>query len=195
MAASRSDGRIFTPLTGYPGRMIRVALALFALALGVPAAAQQPPPPAGPSSGALAFQKFLDAAGPACADRPARTCVDLGWRFAAASPREGLVLRDVRNLRQRMGEWVQWRGAELPARERSGIGMGLLLADGLGPERLFAAFDTDGNGRISQRELLQDVKLDTRPLGKILADPAAVDRAGVSRRLGLPPALVDALFR
>jgi len=35
------------------------------------------------------------------------------------------------------------------------------------------------------------VRLDQRPLGQVLLDPAAVDRAAVARRLGVPPALLD----
>ena len=33
--------------------------------------------------------------------------------------------------------------------------------------------------------------LDQRPLGQVLLDPVAVDRAAIARRLGLPPALID----
>ena len=56
-------------------------------------------------------------------------------------------------------------------------------------------FDEDGNGVVTKSELLADVTLDARPLGKILADPKAVDRAAMARRLGLPLPILNGLFR
>ena len=77
--------------------------------------------------------------------------------------------------------------------ERSGIAFGLWLVDSIGLEYLHAAYDADGNGLISRSELLADVHLDQRPIGAVLLDPAAVDHAGIARRLGLPPTILDRL--
>ena len=73
--------------------------------------------------------------------------------------------------------------------------VGLLMADGIGMERLHKAFDTDRNGRVSQRELLTDVTLDQRSLGAILTDVKAVNRKALATRLGLPPRMIEELFR
>lgn len=80
-------------------------------------------------------------------------------------------------------------------RERLSIGLALLLADGIGAERLHGMFDEDGNGAVTKSELLADVTLDRRPLGKVLADPKAVDRTALARRLGLPLPILNGLFR
>jgi hypothetical protein len=165
---------------------------LISLLLWAPLAiAQQPDPPAD----VRAVQAFIDRARSSCSSRPAQACVDAGWRFAAASPKQGLTLVDVQTLRRRLAAWYHWHQSALPARELRAIVLGLLLADGIGLGRLHAAFDGNGDGKVTQKELLADVKLDSRPLGKVLNDPAAVDRTGLARRLGLPPALVEDLFR
>jgi hypothetical protein len=139
-------------------------------------------------------QSFLDRAGAICRRAPAQSCVDAGWRFAAAEPRRGLTLADLQTLRQRLATWYNWRRAALRPRERVLVGFGLFLANGLRMGRLYGAFDSDGDGRVTQRELLADVTLDKRPLGKVLSDPKAVDRPALARRLNLPLELVNAFF-
>ena len=69
------------------------------------------------------------------------------------------------------------------------------MADSLGIPHVHAAFDANRDGRVTQQELLADVKLDKRPLGDVMKDPAAVDRQSLARRLGLPPALLEGLFQ
>ncbi len=167
--------------------MIKVFATVLALGAALPAA-QTPAP-----QGAAEIESFLGQAGPVCRSRPAAQCVD---RFfaAAAGDRRGLTAADVTALRQRFGAWYQWRSDGLAAQERTAIGLGLLFADGLGPDRLHGAFDEDRDGFISKAELLAEVKMDQRPLGQVLADPAAVDRAGLARRLGLPVQLLNPVF-
>jgi len=162
---------------------------LMSLLLWVPAAfAQQPAPDV------QAIQKFVDGAGATCRTAPAQTCIDDAWRFVAADPSEGLTLGDAQALRRGIGLWYDARQTELPQRERGSIGLGLVLADGIGIERLHGAFDADRDGLVTQQELLADVTLDARPLGVVLADPKAVDRPALARRLGLPPAVLESLF-
>jgi hypothetical protein len=159
-----------------------------------PALAQPPQPPDEPAD-SRAVQAFIDKATAPCESKPAQTCVDLGWQFAVGQPKQGMTLADLNALRRRLGAWYAWHKAELPPRARDSIAFGLLLADGMGMDRLHAAFDANGDGKVTQRELLADVKLDRRPLGEVLADPAAVDRAGLAQRLGLPPSLTEGLFQ
>ena len=164
-----------------------LALALF-LPVALPAAAQEV------SAEALAVQEFIDGAREPCRTQPAQVCVDIGFWYAATDPDRGLTLDDVVRLRQRLGAWFQAYQANLPAQARTGFGLGFLLADGMTMEKLHGSFDSNGDGYVSQAELLADVTLDERPLGQVLADPNAVDRVGLANRLGLPPAMIQGLF-
>ena len=166
-------------------------LTIVLILLASTAAAQQTKPPAD----AVRVQSFLDRAQPVCLSRPAAACVDAGLLFAASRPKQGLSVSDIKTLRERLGAWYGWQQAKLVERERLSIGLALLLADGIGAARLHGMFDEDGNGVVTKSELLADVTLDARPLGKILADPKAVDRAAMARRLGLPLPILNGLFR
>jgi hypothetical protein len=77
--------------------------------------------------------------------------------------------------------------------ERSLLVLGFVVVEGVGIERLHALYDEDGDGLVDRDELLADVRLDERPLGEVLLDPEAVDRAAIAARLGLPPALLERL--
>jgi len=169
---------------------MRILLILL-LVSGPAVAAQQAKNPAE----AYRVQSFLDRVQPLCTAGPAKRCVDAGWSFAARAPRRGLTRSDVEVLQQHLKVWFAWRQALLSASERMSVGFGLLLAEGIGAARLHQAFDTDGDGLVTQFELLSDVALDNRPLGKVLLDPHAVNRAGLARRLKLPDRLVNGLFR
>lgn len=164
---------------------------LLSLMLLAPAAFAQQPPPA---TQVHAIQKFVDGDGASCRTVPAQACIDAAWRFVAADPSEGLTLGDLQALRSGVGLWYDERQTELPRRERGSIGLGLVLADGIGVDHLHGAFDTDRDGLVTQQELLADVTLDQRPLGVVLADPKAVDRPALARRLGLPLAVLEGLF-
>lgn len=164
-----------------------LALALV-LPAAVPAGAQEIP------ADARLVQEFIDGAREPCKTQPAQVCVDIGYWFAASDPSLGLSLDDMALLRQRLGSWFQAYQPGLAPQARTAFGMGFMLADGMTMQKLHAAFDSDRNGYVSQAELLADVRLDERPLGEVLSDPAAVDRNGLANRLGLPLALLEGLF-
>jgi hypothetical protein len=73
------------------------------------------------------------------------------------------------------------------------LALGFLLVDGLGVERLHGLYDLDQDGLVRRDELLADVRLDDRPLGEVLLDREALDRAAFAARLGVPQALLDRL--
>jgi hypothetical protein len=73
------------------------------------------------------------------------------------------------------------------------LALGFLVVDGLGVERLHGLYDVNQDGLVDRDELLADVRLDERPLGEVLLDGEALDRAALAARLGVPPALVDRL--
>jgi Ca2+-binding EF-hand superfamily protein len=162
------------------------ALALIAIASGRTAAGIV-------DNQVVAFDRFLKASGPICLHRPAAECIEVAWTFADVDHDQGLSLAELTSIRDGLERWAIRHQADLSQMERSSILLGLLLADSIGLERLLSVYDTDRDGRISRRELLADVRLDRRPLGEILLDPAAVDRVAIARRLGLPPALLDRL--
>jgi hypothetical protein len=141
----------------------------------------------------VAFDRFVTESNPVCQSQGATQCVDLAWRFADADEDGGLSLDELGRLRADLEVWAIWRQAELAEVERSGIAFGLWLVDSIGLEYLHTAYDTDGNGLVSRSELLADVHLDQRPIGVVLLDPAAVDHAGIARRLGLPPTILERL--
>ena len=92
-------------------------------------------------------------------------------------------------------QWTEWRGQSLTGSERLGISTGVWIVDSVGLPNLFAGFDEDGDGGLSQAELLADVRLDERPIGKVLLDPEAVDRKALAGRLGKLSPMLDALLK
>jgi EF hand len=141
----------------------------------------------------VAFDRFVSEGNPVCQVQGAARCVDFAWRFADADHNGGLSLDELEALRADLEVWAIWRQMELAEGERSGIAFGLWLVDSIGLKYLHAAYDADHNGLISRSELLADVHLDGRPIGTVLLDPAAVDHAGIARRLGLPPTILERL--
>jgi len=140
-----------------------------------------------------AFERFMQASRPVCAEQPARACVALAWSFADRDGDRALSLAELAAVRTELESWALRHRDRLTAPERSGLALGLLLVDSLGLERLHALYDQDADGLISRNELLADVRLDERPLPETLLDPAAVDRPAIARRLGVPPALLERL--
>jgi Ca2+-binding EF-hand superfamily protein len=168
-------------------------MSVLALLLAVPATAGGVDGLDGIDGGAVAFDRFMRASGPICQQRPAEQCVAFAWRFADTDGDRRLSLAELESVRAAVGSWALRHRGELAPAERSSLALGLLLVDSIGVERLLALYDSNHDGLISRSELLADVRLDRRPLGQVLLDPAALDRAAIARRLGLPPALVERL--
>ncbi len=140
-----------------------------------------------------AFEQFMQASRPVCVEQPGGVCVGLALGFADADGDQALSLDEMAAIRRELGDWALRHRDELSPPERSSLALGLLLADSLGLEQLHGLYDADGDGLVSRAELLADVTLDQRPLGETLLDPAAVDRAAIARRLGVPPALIESI--
>ncbi|HTI86893.1 MAG TPA: hypothetical protein VL966_09840 [Alphaproteobacteria bacterium] len=173
-----------------------VFLPAVAAAQPAPSPSNEPPPPTAQQlAEARVLQTFIDESTIPCETQPAQTCVDLAWKFAVKNPREGLTVEDLQQLRNRLGSWYAVNRSILPPRAQMSLSLGMMLADGMGMDRLHAAFDTNHDGKVSQQELLADVKMDRRPLGQVLSDPNSVDRPKVAQKIGLPPAITESLFR
>ena len=149
------------------------------------------PVPAAAVIDADGFERFMQASGPVCTEQPAGDCVTLAWSFADSDGDQELSVAELTAIRTELENWALRNREQLTPPSRSGLALGLLLADSLGIERLHSLYDADADGGISRSELLADVRLDERPLPETLLDPAAVDRAAIARRLGLPPALLE----
>lgn len=176
-----------------PSRCVIAVAALLAISpLGV-ALAQPAPAPARPAAPVparpaatpqiLAFDKFMTVSAPICQNQPAQKCVDFTWRFADRNNDKTVSLAELQTIRAEMGNWLSWKDTITP-RERANAAMGLMIVDSAGLPVLFSGFDSNGDGQLTQAELLADVRMDERPLGQILTDEKAVDRQRFSQRLG-----------
>lgn len=142
----------------------------------------------------LAFEQFIRASAPVCERMPAAACIDAGWGFADANRDDRLSLAELTEVRDTLVAWTGWRGESLHRRERAAIAVGLLLIDSIGLETLVASYNSDADGALSRKELLADVTLDERPLGEVLLDDKAVDRAAVAQRLGSLSPMLEGLL-
>ena len=180
--------------------MLRALVALTLLlpltaGLGAEAAEEAAPEQAGPSQAAVAFEHFIRRSGPLCLSSPSTDCFARGWRFADRNGDGALALDELTEIRSELLQWTEWRGESLRGGERLGISTGIWIVDSVGLPTLFAGFDSDGSGGLSQEELLADVRLDERPLAQVLLDPAAVDRKAIAGRLGKLSPMLDALLK
>jgi Ca2+-binding EF-hand superfamily protein len=169
---------------------VGLAIGAFAPADGL---AEAIPATPGPGRQVLMFDRFVGSSGPVCLYRPAAECVDAGWTFADRDRDGGLSVEELQEVRDGLKDWSVWRAPDLTHTERSLLALGFLMVDTMGVQRLHAIYDSDHDGQVGRDELLADVQLDQRPLGEVLLDREAVDRAAIAARLGLPPALVERL--
>ena len=159
-----------------------------------PGVAAPAPEDAAPSPDVLAFDRFIAFTGPICEHQPAPECVDLAWDFADFDGDGVLSGDELWLVRDMLEAWAGWRADGLSTRDQNGIALGLWVVDTIGLDRLRALYDADGDGAITRRELLADVRLDERTLSETLLDPASVDRAAIVKRLrALVPFLEPAL--
>jgi hypothetical protein len=140
-----------------------------------------------------AFDRFIAESSPVCLKDAAARCVDMAFRFADRDGDGELSLPELQEVRTTLERWVNWKGDGIPQRDRNAIAIGLVVIDAVGLDKLVASYNTDGDGKLSRKELLTDVRLDSRPLGQVLTDPKAVDRQAVAKRLGALSPVVDGM--
>ena len=78
--------------------------------------------------------------------------------------------------------------------ERNLTTIALLALQQVKLAEVFANFDGDGDGGLSEGELFADFRLGPRPLGDIIADPEGVDWAAFAARFGKVGFLVTDLL-
>lgn len=174
-----------------PGRFVLLLPLLLAAqpVNGAPAAAPSAASGAGaptvaPSAAVAAFDQFIARSGPLCAKQASGRCVDAGLAFADRDADGRLSVDELESLHREMKAWLAWKGPKLTASERTAASLGVWMIDTAGLPALFDSFDADDDGRLTRSELLADVRLDQRPLGEVLLDPAAVDRSALAGRVG-----------
>ncbi len=143
----------------------------------------------------LAFEHFIRRASPICLRQPSQACVDAGWAFADRDGDDRVTLAELHAVRSALIYWTDWRRDSLRASDQTAITLGVWLVDSIGIENLMASFNTSGDGLLTKQELLADVRLDERPLGDVLLDPAAVDRQAVADRVGPYSPVLEGLLR
>lgn len=129
-----------------------------------------------------------------CATRASTECVDLAWRTADADGDGELTAGELETVRRKVETWAAWKRQELPPHTATAISNGSQIVAAIGLGRLVDAFDEDSDGRLTRDEALADIRLDDRPLGRVLADPEAVDRRALSRRLAQASPFLAALI-
>jgi hypothetical protein len=178
------------------GIVCALTLAGATAAAQAPRPAPRPSPAQGQAPGQADRQldRFIGKAGPTCLKAPARVCVDQGFAYADRDRSGGLSLAEAKAVEAQATAWSQANARYLPPAERQRLIMGLLVVQSIGPERLFASYDSDHNGELSKAELLADVRLDERPLPVVLSDPKSVDWGRLSERAGPAAPLIRRLF-
>jgi hypothetical protein len=171
-------------------------LPLAALAFGATLAATADAGAAAPAASRAisAFDSFIAESAAPCLKEPAARCVDAAFRFADRNGDGQLSPAELQEVRTTLERWVNWKGDGISTRERNAVAIGLVVIDAVGLDKLVASYDADGDGKLSKKELLTDVRLDGRPLGQVLLDPKAVDRQAVAKRLGALSPVVDGMM-
>jgi hypothetical protein len=162
--------------------MRAVALALM-LAVAAPPAATTAETRAAETE-AAAFDELARELVPICVNAAATRCFETAFARADADGDEQLGFAEIDGLRRAATEWFLAERDRLTVREQTVIAMGLAALNTAGVERLIAAYDADGDGRLDRAELTADVVLDERPLPQLVRDEEAVDWAAVRGRLG-----------
>jgi len=133
---------------------------------------------------AVPFDDFVVGLRSACATAPAATCADAIGAYLDADADGGIELREVERARDRARRAARDENSTLNSTERSLIAVALMVFEHAGLPKVFANFDADADGRLSQAELFADFRLDRRPFKDVVADPDGVDWKRFAARFG-----------
>ncbi len=92
------------------------------------------------------LDQFLSRSVPMCMKAPAVLCVDQGFAFADVDRDDKLSRAEVGSVQAQVDRWAKGNARRLPQAERERLIMGLLIVQAVGPDQLFASYDSDGDG-------------------------------------------------
>ena len=130
------------------------------------------------------FASFIVGLRDVCAQQPSRTCTRRVSSFLDRDNDDRVSLQEVETVRAQAQSTARDRNSAISGIERTSISIGLLALPRANLPAVFANFDTDRDGGLSEDELFADFRLDQRPLARIVADPNGVDWTAFAMRFG-----------
>jgi len=130
------------------------------------------------------FAGFIVGLRDVCAKEPARACTKQVSSFLDGDNDSRVSLREFQAVHAQAKSAVKGRDSGLSTTERNLISIGLLALPHANLATIFARFDADADGGLSEDELFADFELDRRPLDKIISDPDGVDWSAFAARFG-----------
>lgn len=166
-----------------PGRLLAAGL-LLALAAW----------PAAPTLAAeAAFDREVRRLAGHCLKAASTSCVERSFALADADGDGVLTADELAAVDARIRVWTEANAAELNPMDLRALQLGFLLIDAIGLERGIMLYDDDGDGGLSLAEATADLKLDERPLPRIVQEREIVDWPSLRRRFGATAMLFDYL--
>ena len=130
------------------------------------------------------FAGFIVGLRDVCAEQPARACTRRVSSFLDVDNDNQVSLREFEAVRGQAKSAVGEKNSGLSTTERNMISISLLAFQQVKLDDVFAKFDSNKDGGLSESELFADFQLDQRPLAKIVADADGVDWQSFAGRFG-----------
>ncbi len=130
------------------------------------------------------FDAFVVGLRPVCAKSPSPDCASAIGSFLDSNANGRIEFAEAKRARDQAKRSVRDKNASLNSIERSMISVALMVFQHAGIRKVFANFDTDADGSLSQSELFADFRLDQRPFKDVIADPKGVDWKSFAARFG-----------
>ncbi|NKB48708.1 MAG: hypothetical protein GKS02_05005 [Alphaproteobacteria bacterium] len=141
-------------------------------------------PMAPPAIAQDSFANFIIGLRDICAQEPARQCTGRVSAHLDANADKQVSLKEFEAVRNQAKSATKERESGLSPIERNLTSVALLTLKQAKLATVFANFDANDDGGLSEDELFADFQIDQRPFGDIVADPDAVDWRAFAARFG-----------